>query len=577
MNSRAIDVQGFVHSLEQGKIAAILRLVLSVVAVIALALLYLLLQFRGLSTAAGIDQAQIAREISRGNGFSTKNIRPLEAHLLQQTFGEVPAENVPDLYHAPLNPILNAGVLHLLSSQLAQTVDNNDPVYRGDRLIAAVSVLFFLLAVFVNFLVAQLLFDRKVAFLTTGLLLIADQFWQFSLSGLPQMLLLFLTSCSLWCLAKAVIYRVNGRNPYAWLSLIGLFQGALALAHPITFWISGASWVFCFAYFRPRPLGAVLPGLVCLALFSVWIMRDLQVSKTPFGISPFALLDQVGHTEAGWMRLNGFDTSEITLQAFRERAIINFNQQFGSFYGLLGGLSVTPFFFAALLYRFKRPEVNSFKWLLLLMLLGALAGSVLIGTNALAIGPNQTLILLGPSVAIFGFAMVLVFLSRLNLGLALYRHATYAAFFLVTGLPGVFGFLLSRPRVQFPPYAPGAMQLIAAWTKPNEIVASDMPWAVAWYSDRKSLWLPSTRNEFYKYHDFESLGAPIVGLYLTPISRDSNFLSDIANGEYKDWTTILLDPPREPDDFPLKSAIGLLNNRCLLFMDRARWDEAKAK
>ena len=55
-----MNVQSFVHSLEQGKIAGFFRLVLSLVAVIALALAYLLIQFRGLSTQAGIDQAQIA-------------------------------------------------------------------------------------------------------------------------------------------------------------------------------------------------------------------------------------------------------------------------------------------------------------------------------------------------------------------------------------------------------------------------------------------------------------------------------------------------------------------------------------
>ena len=108
-----MNVPGFVHSLEQGKIAGFFRLILLLVAVIALALAYLLIQFRGLSSPAGIDQAQIAHEIARGNGFSTKNIRPLEAHLLQQTLGQVPAGNVPDLYHAPLNPIVNAGVLYL--------------------------------------------------------------------------------------------------------------------------------------------------------------------------------------------------------------------------------------------------------------------------------------------------------------------------------------------------------------------------------------------------------------------------------------------------------------------------------
>jgi hypothetical protein len=572
-----MNVQSFVHSLEQGNIAGFFRLVLSLVAVIGLALAYLLLQFRGLSTQAGIDQAQIAHEIARGNGFATKNIRPLEAHLLQQIFGQVPAGNVPDLYHAPLNPIVNAGALYLLGSQLDQRVDSGDPVYRGDRLIAAVSVLFFLLALLINFFLARSLFDAKVAWLVTGVVLVADQFWQFSLSGLPQMLLLFLTTCSLWCLAKAAIAKVDERNPFLWLFVLGVFQGASALCHPITLWISAASWVFCWAYFRPRALGALLPGLICLALFSVWIVRDLQVSKTPFGISPFALLDHVVHSEAGWMRLNDPDLSQITPPIFRGRMIINFKEQLGSLYLLLGGIAVAPFFFAGLFHPFRRPETNACKWLIFMMLLGAFAGSVFVGTNAQALSPNQTLILLGPSIAIYGYAMVIVFFYRLKLELSIYRYAIYAAFFLITGLPTLFGFLFGGPRIQFPPYAPGAMQMIGAITKPNEIIASDMPWGMAWYADRKSLWLPSRRKDFYEYHDYESLGAPIVGLYLTPVSRDANFLSDIVFGEYRDWASIILGLPQGLNDFPLKSTVGLMNNQCLLLMDRNRWNDVAEK
>jgi hypothetical protein len=577
MQTREADIQGLVHSLEQGKAAGLFRLCLSILAVIALALSYLLLQFRGLSTPAGIDQAQIARELSRGNGFSTKDIRPLEAELLQKQFGQVPPGNVPELYHAPLNPVVNAGALYLISSVLHLKIDQTDPIYRGDRLIAAVSVLFFLLAVSVNFLVAQLLFDRKVALLATGLVLIADQFWQFSLSGLPQMLLLFLLSGSLCCLAKAVISRKNDRKPYRWLILLGLFQGALALTHPITLWLSGATWLFSFIYFRPRLPGALLAPLLCLALFSAWIVRDLKVSRTPFGSAPIALLDNIGHSETGWMRQEVFDRSEITVQAIRERVVANFKEQLSSIYGLLGGISVTPLFIAALLFRFKRSDTNAFKWLLLLMLVSAFAGSVLTGTNGESIGPNQTLILLGPSVAIYGFAMVLVLVNRLNLGLSLYRHATLTAFFLITGLPTLLGFFPSHVPVQFPPYAPALMKQIGAWTKPNEIVASDMPWAIAWYSDRKSLLLPWDRKRFYGYHDLGSLGGPIVGLYLTPITLDAKFSSDITLGEYKDWATILLGLPNGLNEFPLPSRIGLADHRCLLLMDRDRWSTGDTK
>ena len=569
------DIQQFVHSVEQGKAAYLPRLLLFILAGIALALAYLLIQFRGLSTPVGIDQAQIARELSRGNGFSTKDIRPLEAHLLEKTFGQVPPGNVPDLYHSPLNPAVNAGALYLTSAVLHLKIDHSDPAYRADRCIAAVSVLFFLLALFINFLLAQLLFDRKVALLTTGLVLIADQFWQFSLSGLPQMLLLFLLSGCLWCLAKAVISQRNGKKPLVWLILLGLLQGALALTHPITLWLSAATWLFALLYFRPRVPGALLAPLLCLALFSVWIVRDLKVSGTPFGIAPIALLDNNGHTETGWMRQDGFDRSEISVRGFGESAITNFKEQLSSIYGLLGGLSVSPFFLAALLHRFKRSEVNVFKWLLLLMLLGAFLGSVLTGTDGQSISPNQTLILIGPSLAIYGSATVLVLIHRLNLSLSLSRYAIYIAFFLTTGLPTFLGFFSIASPIQFPPYAPGVMDEIGTWTKPNEIVSSDMPWAIAWYSDRKSLLIPWSRKRFYEYHDFQSLGGPIVGLYLTPITLDAKYSSDMTLGEYKDWASLLLGLPQGFNDFPLQSHTQLANDRCLLLMDSDRWNEAR--
>jgi hypothetical protein len=577
MITQEADVQRLVHSLEQGKGAGLFRLILSIAAVIVLALAYLVLQFRGLSTSTGIDQAQIARELSRGHGFSTKDIRPIEAQLLEKNLGQVPPGNVPDLYHAPLNPVVNAGALYVVSTLFHLKTDHSDPVYRGDRCIAALSVAFFLLAVFVNFRLAQLLFDRKIALLTTGLVLLADQFWQFSLSGLPQMLLLFLVTGSLWCLAKAVIGQNNGRQPYLWLGILGLLQGALALTHPITLWLSGASWVFAFFYFRPRFPRVLLAPVLCFALFSVWIVRDLKVSKMPFGIAPIGLLDNVGHTESGWMRLDGFDRSEISIRAFGERVITNFNEQLGSIYGLLGGLSVAPFFFAALFHRFKRSEINAFKWLLFLMLVGAFTGSVLTGTNGEPISPNQTLILMGPALAIYGFAIVVVLVNRLNLGLSLSRYATYAIFFLITGLPALLGFVPGQSPIQFPPYAPGIMNQIGTWTKPNEIISSDMPWAIAWYSDRKSLLIPWSRKRFYEYHDFQSLGGPIVGLYLTPITLDAKYSSDMMFGEYQDWATLLLGLPQGFNDFPLQSHTQLANNRCLLLMDSDRWITADAK
>ena len=55
----------------------IIRRILFFILLIGLSLLYLLVTFRGLDSPKGMDQAQIAREIARGESFTTKVLRPV--------------------------------------------------------------------------------------------------------------------------------------------------------------------------------------------------------------------------------------------------------------------------------------------------------------------------------------------------------------------------------------------------------------------------------------------------------------------------------------------------------------------
>ena len=135
------DPQGIVHSLEQGRLGLVIRSMVLWASVIALALAYLLIQFRGLSSLTGIDQAQVAREIARGNGFSTKNIRPLAFQQLQRSMGRIPAGNFPDTFNAPLNPLVNSLALRCFSDELRKKITGGNYVSAGDRLVAGVSIL----------------------------------------------------------------------------------------------------------------------------------------------------------------------------------------------------------------------------------------------------------------------------------------------------------------------------------------------------------------------------------------------------------------------------------------------------
>ncbi len=82
------------------------------------------------------------------------------------------------------------------------------------------------------------------------------------------------------------------------------------------------------------------------------------------------------------------------------------------------------------------------------------------------------------------------------------------------------------------PYLPPYISIRNQWMEPNEIIASDTPWAVAWSADRRSLWLPDMVERFNEFHDFGTLGGPLNGIYLTPVSGTDK-MGDVVKGEHK--------------------------------------------
>ncbi len=74
-------------------------------------------------------------------------------------------------------------------------------------------------------------------------------------------------------------------------------------------------------------------------------------------------------------------------------------------------------------------------------------------------------------------------------------------------------------------------------------------------------------------NDFNELGSPLVGLYLTPISGNAPFRLDILNGEYKDWAPFILGMVNLKN-FPLHAVTTLpINRECIYYSDRNRWSD----
>jgi hypothetical protein len=198
--------------------------------------------------------------------------------------------------------------------------------------------------------------------------------------------------------------------------------------------------------------------------------------------------------------------------------------------------------------------------------------------SAATVQANDIHVLFVPLMTFYGLAFVLVMWSRLEINFKLARFGFFALLYLVSAFPFLCEFieLQSQPkqRIQWPPYAPMFISWLREWTTEREIIASDMPWAVAWYADRKSLWLPMKLGDFISLNDYNQLGGRMVGLYLTPYSGNRAFLAEIARGEYKDWAPFILRQVnvRELQDFPLRAFIALpLYNESVFYADRDRW------
>src|ERR1700680_5212700 len=198
-----------VHALEAGALAVWVRRSLVALAVIALAVYYFY-DFRGLATSQAMDQAQIGRAIASCHGWRTNFARPRAIGQLQANGKNVAQKIWSYTYNAPLPPFFDAIALWPVKSHWQMSP--SDLVYAGDKAIAAMSIFFFLLSVLVFFFTARRLFDRRLPLLACGLVVLCDMLWQYSLSGLPQMLLLLLFNVTIYALVRAVEAEYGGRR-----------------------------------------------------------------------------------------------------------------------------------------------------------------------------------------------------------------------------------------------------------------------------------------------------------------------------------------------------------------------------
>lgn len=565
-----LSAQGTIHSLEQGFLAPYVRLSAFVVMVITLSIVYNFVQFCGLRHADAMDQAQIARSIASGNGFSTKYIRPLALWQLEKGGKELPQGNFPDFTQQPALPFLNA--LPLWLAKNSWTMNPTDIVYTGDRIIALSATFFFLLSVIVWYYIARRLFDAKLAGISTAAILMTDLLWQFSISGLPQMFLLLLFSAVIWFTLNAIGEGFpEPSRTWKNLPVAAAFFGLMTLTHGLSFWMF-FGWVIFFGFFSRYHLKPLFVSiLVYLLVISPWLIRNYLVCGNPFGLNIYTALFTGQEPEMTLMRQLILDFRGAA-SGLREKIKDGILSQLGFLFSFLGLNILAASFFVSLVHRFKSPTASALRWCLLLMWLVATFGMALYGLRRDPLSSNQLHSLFIPCFIFFGIAFLMVLWNRLEVDSFFVNKVFPALLLFLVAIPMISTILLTKPaRIQWPPYIPPFISVLGNWFSNDEILCSDIPWACAWYADRKTILLPDSPRTLTRISDYRVLGSPVKGLYLTPETGNQPMISEIYKGAYREWSRLITRPP-DTQGFFLRYFVPLpINGECIIYADSERW------
>jgi 4-amino-4-deoxy-L-arabinose transferase-like glycosyltransferase len=606
-------LQDIIHKFEVGGGSRFFRISLTVLILASLGVLYNWRGYRNLGTTEAMDAAQLGRNIAQGKGFTTLFIRPFSIYLVKkrnlERSGQTAADPAelktmhPDIANPPVYPIMLAGLMKLLPLNYSIPTPKDFWTtgggwswrYQPELIISLFNQLLFVAVVVVVFLLARRLFDAGVAWLSAGLLLCSELLWRFSVSGLSTILLLLIFTGLAWCVVLwEQEIREPKRGPLASLGFSAL-AGALVGLGCLTRY--GFGWVIIpllgfFILFGGRR--RILVTSIALGAFVLviapWIVRNYQVSGTAFGIPGYSVLECTSFfpenrlqrsLEPDFTRL---DTPKA-LVPFWLKLINNLRLIVQNDLPKLGGNWITAFFFVGLLVNFRNPAIQRLRYFLL-MCLGVFVVTQALGRTALSeespeINSENLLVLMTPFALVFGVSLFFMLLDLINLPLVQFRYLIVGLFSVVVCLPMILTILPPRnPPLVYPPYYPPAGQAIATWVKEKELTMSDVPWAVAWYAQRQSVWLtlkcmpdpkdPSHEN-FFAINDYLK---PIIFLYLTPETMDSRFLSQWVRPGERSWGSFIIESmmaKRIPPGFPLQEApTGWLPEQ-LMLADWQRW------
>jgi 4-amino-4-deoxy-L-arabinose transferase-like glycosyltransferase len=596
-------IQDILHKLEEGGGRHHLKTALTVLVVLLVFFGYNLRSFRNMNTQEAMDTAQLARNLADGEGYTTKFIRPLSIHLVSERAMKAAGgkqvsdaahlkQPHPDIANPPVYPVILAGLMKVLpfnyDSQTSRPFWYKDAKfwrYQPDFIISLFNQGLMLGMLLLMWFLTRRLFDEEAAWIATLCLLGLELLWRFSVSGLSTMLLLTLISGILWCLH---LLEVEGREPKRGLKgvilfsvVLGLLVGLAALTrYSMGFLILPVVAFLLFFGSRHRYVSSALVTGVFLIVLLPWVGRNLHQSGLPFGTATYAAIEETaGFAGTQLQRSLNPEVSASDMLPVRYKLVQNLRSIVQKDLLQLGGSWLPWFFLVGLMVPFRNPATQRLRYFVLMSLatlvLVQAVGRTHLSSDSPEINSENLLILLVPALVIYGVAFFLMLLDNIQWSIPAFRKAAIVGFIILAALPLIFTLAPPSPvAVAYPPYYPPHIQKVGSWMKTDELMMSDVPWAVAWYGNRQSVWLTlDVDQDFYAINDYRK---PILGLYLTGVTMDGKFVSSFLRSGDFSWGDFILKSMYQselPRDFPLRSATqeGLFWPEEFFLTDWARW------
>jgi len=532
-----VKSQEVIHWLEQGRGARWVLRVALLVGALALTAVYSWRQFHGLSSEFTLHQAVLARQVARGDGFTTLVNHPQTfavLHARGQPFRT--AEPFAELHHAPLYALTLAAVYALLpdsvwTSRPAAPGGMSWDGWLPDYVALGVNLALWWLAVALAGRLARRLFDARAGWVAALATAGSVPLWQqtVAVNGLPLFMVLVLLAFHVLAGLEDAA-EGGGRGLLARAAVLGALGGLLFLAE----YSAGLAMVVFVGAVGWRVRGAARgPALAaCLGGFALvvapWLVRNAAVCGHPLGLAWQSLALKAGDPTAEPAVFRATLSAEapgLDVKKLGNKGLTGLELNLKERLWSGGGLLLTAFFVAGLMYQFRHAPANRVRWIFGALLLLLLAGQPFLSSGE---SPRLPAYYLAPLVIVFGTGFFFVLVDS-QPRLADHWRWAAAALLMLQGLPLVRDSLEPKKiHFHFPPYYPALFMELGrdARTRfmPDTGLSSDVPAGTAWYGDLR-VW-----DKPHRFRDFQAVMVQqnIGALLLTPVTLDRPFFTELA-------------------------------------------------